>query len=142
MPVAPINTLGMNQRGFNSRGIARWIVVTLLALIFLPILGFVAWTWGALQISYSSGERVGYVQKISRKGWACKTWEGELAMVNIPGTTPQIFAFSVRNDGVAKQITDGAGKRVALTYEQHRGVPTDCFGETEYYITGVRVLPN
>jgi len=34
-----------------------------------------------LQVVYSDGERVGYIQKISRKGWVCKTWEGELAMV-------------------------------------------------------------
>ena len=72
----------------------RWIFGIFFLLLIVPVLGFAAWTWAALNISYSTGERVGYVQKISKKGWACKTWEGELAMVNIPGTTPQIFAFS------------------------------------------------
>lgn len=92
-------------------------------------------------MSYSNGERVGYVQKISRKGWTCKTWEGELTMVSIPGTSPQIFPFSVRDDSIARKLNDAAGKRVALEYEQHKGVPSRCFGETEYFITGVRVLP-
>jgi hypothetical protein len=117
----------------------RWKLVALL-LVVLPLLGFAAWTWLTLHISYSSGERVGYVQKISKKGWACKTWEGELAMVTMPGTAAQIFAFSVRDDAVARSLTDAAGKRVALSYEQHRGVPSDCFGETQYFITGVRTL--
>jgi len=117
----------------------RWKLIALL-LVVLPLLGFAAWTWLTLHISYSSGERVGYVQKISKKGWACKTWEGELAMVTMPGTAAQIFAFSVRDDAVARSLTDAAGKRVALSYEQHRGVPSDCFGETQYFITGVRTL--
>lgn len=94
----------------------------------------------ALHVSYSTGERAGYVQKISKKGWVCKTWEGELAMVNLPGTAPQIFAFSVRDEAVARQLLDAAGQRAALMYDQHRGVPTHCFGETEYFITRVRPL--
>ncbi len=70
----------------------------------------------------------------------CKKWEGELAMVNLPGTTPQLFAFSVRDEPVAWQLLDAAGQRGALTYDQHRGVPTQCFGDTEYFITSVRPL--
>ena len=88
--------------------------------------------------------RVGYVQKFSRKGWVCKTWEGELAMVNLPGSLSQIFAFTVRNDSIAQAITDAMGKgqaRVELQYDQHVGVPTRCFGETEYFVKGVRVIP-
>jgi hypothetical protein len=50
---------------------------------------------------------------------------------------PQIFAFTVRNDSIAKVIEQNAGKQVSLTYDQHRGVPTTCFGETEYFVTGV-----
>jgi hypothetical protein len=85
-------------------------------------------------------ERAGYVQKISQKGWVCKTWEGELAMSTFPGTAPQLFTFSVRNDAIARKRQDAAGQRVALSYEQHKGVPTACFGETEYYIVSVRTL--
>jgi len=109
-------------------------------LIVVAVLGVAAWTWLTLHVSYSTGERVGYIQKISKKGWMCKTWEGELAMVNLPGTTPQIFEFSVREEAIARQIMDAPGQRVALTYAQHKGVPTNCFGDTEYYITGVRVV--
>jgi hypothetical protein len=90
-----------------------------------------------LNYSYAKGERAGYVQKISQKGWLCKTWEGEIAMANLPGTMPQIFQFSVRNDAVAQEITRTMGQRVALTYEQHKGIPTSCFGETEYFVTQV-----
>jgi len=109
-------------------------------VLLVPLVSFAAWTWITLHITYSDGERVGYVQKISRKGWACKTWEGELAMVSMPGTAPQIFSFTVPTDVVARKVMDAAGQRVALIYEQHRGVPSKCFGETEYFITGVRVL--
>jgi hypothetical protein len=111
-----------------------------IVVVIVPLLGFAAWTWITLRVDYSNGERVGYVQKISRKGWVCKTWEGELAMVSMPGTAPQIFSFTASSDAVARKVMDAAGQRVALIYEQHRGVPSSCFGETEYFITGVRVL--
>jgi len=112
----------------------------LLLLVVLVIAGPVLWTWATLSYDYSDGERAGYVQKLSRKGWICKTWEGELALVNLPGAMPEIFHFSVRDDDVAKRLQDAVGKRVALTYEQHIGVPTSCFGETEYFIVNVRVV--
>jgi hypothetical protein len=78
------------------------------------------------------------VQKFSKKGWLCKTWEGEMQMSNIPGSAPILFQFSVRSDSVAQAIQAVAGQQVALIYEEHRGVPTDCFGETPYFVTGVR----
>jgi hypothetical protein len=115
----------------------RWLIV-LFAVLLVPIVIVVLWVWVSLGYAYSSGERAGYVQKISKKGWVCKTWEGELAMANLPGTMPQIFAFTVRNDSIAKVIEQNAGKQVSLSYDQHRGVPTTCFGETEYFVTGVR----
>jgi len=90
--------------------------------------------------SYSQGERAGYVQKFSKKGWICKTWEGELAMVSIPGTMPEKFYFTVRGDAVAARINVTLGQRVALTYAQHKGVPTSCFGETEYFVQDVRIV--
>jgi hypothetical protein len=117
-------------------------LIALLVLIIVPVVIIVLWIWIALGYSYASGERAGYIQKISKKGWLCKTWEGELAMANLPGTMPQIFTFTVRDDSVAHVIEQNAGKQVSLTYEQHRGVPTSCFGETEYFVTGVhRTVP-
>ncbi len=115
----------------------RKLLIVLLALLLIPAVIVALWIWVSLGYTYSSGERAGYVQKISKKGWICKTWEGELAMANLPGTMPQIFAFTVRNDSIAKVIEQNAGKQVSLTYDQHRGVPTTCFGETEYFVTGV-----
>jgi hypothetical protein len=113
------------------------LVIALLILILVPVVIAVLWVWIALGYTYASGERAGYIQKISKKGWLCKTWEGELAMANLPGTMPQIFTFTVRNDSIAHVIEQNAGKQVSLTYQQHRGVPTSCFGETEYFVTGV-----
>lgn len=101
---------------------------------------FAAYVWTTLSVSYSSGDRSGYVQKLSKKGWVCKTWEGEMAMVSMPGVAPEIFHFSVRDDAVAAKINQAMGKRVAIHYKQHKGVPTKCFGETEYFITDVKVV--
>jgi hypothetical protein len=114
--------------------------LVLLLLLIVAILLFALYVWSALHLNYSDGERAGYVQKFSRKGWVCKTWEGELAMVNLPGTMPQIFNFSVRDAAVAGQINKSLGQRVRLHYDQHKGVPTDCFGETEYFVTRVEAV--
>ncbi len=115
----------------------RKVLIVLLVLVLIPVVIISLWIWVALGYTYASGERAGYVQKISKKGWICKTWEGELAMANLPGTMPQIFSFTVRNDSIASVIEQNAGKQVSLTYDQHRGVPTSCFGDTEYFVTGV-----
>lgn len=101
-------------------------------LIVLAVLAL--YTWGALSWSYSTGERAGYLQKLSHRGWLCKTWEGELSMVSMPGATPEKFFFSVRDDAVAQKLTKMMGSRLSLTYEQHIGLPTACFGETEYFV--------
>lgn len=100
-----------------------------------------AYTWITLNWSYSSGERAGFIQKFSKKGWICKTWEGELLLTTVPGAIPEKFLFSVRDDAVAKQLMDNMGKRASLTYAQHKGVPSSCFGETEYFIEKVQVTP-
>ena len=118
----------------------HWGKLTIATVLLLPILVFTIWAGITLSWSYSTGERVGYVQKLSLKGWLCKTWEGELQMSNIPGSAPLLFQFSVRSDSVARAIEAANGRRVALSYEQHVGVPSDCFGETEYFVTGVRAV--
>jgi hypothetical protein len=106
------------------------------ALAVLAVL-LSAYFWAALSWSYSEGERAGWVQKFSHKGWLCKTWEGELALVSLPGTTPEKFFFTVRDDAVAAEITRHIGKRVSLHYEEKVGLPTSCFGETRHFVTGV-----
>ena len=113
------------------------VLIILSTIVLIPIVVIALWIWVSLGWTYARGERAGYVQKISKKGWLCKTWEGELAMANLPGTMPQIFSFTVRSDSIAQVIEQNAGKQVSLAYEQHRGVPTSCFGETQYFITGV-----
>jgi hypothetical protein len=107
-------------------------------VLLTPLVAFVLYTWAALAWSYSKGERAGYVQKFSKKGWICKTWEGELAIVSLPGTMSEKFYFTVRDDSLAARINQTMGKRVALVYHQHVGVPTSCFGETEYFVVDVK----
>jgi hypothetical protein len=93
--------------------------------------------WVVLSWNYSTGERAGWVQKFSKKGWLCKTWEGEMAMVSMPGTTAEKFFFTVRDDAVAARINEAMGKRVSLSYEEKVGLPTSCFGETRHFVTNV-----
>jgi hypothetical protein len=114
----------------------RWALIGVGAIVVL----FAAYLWFVLTWSYSDGERAGYVQKFSKKGVIVKTWEGELTMVVLPGTTAEKFYFTVRDDAVAEQVNLTLGKRVALSYEEHVGIPTKLFGETSYFVTGVRVI--
>jgi hypothetical protein len=114
-----------------------WI---LFGVLLVPVLLATAWTAITLNWNYSSGTRSGYVQKFSKKGWLCKTWEGEIAMVNVPGAMQERFSFTVRNDSIAALITRYQGQRVVIEYEEHKGIPTSCFGETPYFVQGVRAL--
>jgi hypothetical protein len=108
--------------------------------IITLIVIFIGWIWVTLHWSYSTGERAGFMQKFSNKGWICKTWEGELSLVALPGAAPEKFVFTVRDDTVATRINQLIGQRVALTYAQHKGVPSSCFGETEYFVTEIKPI--
>lgn len=123
----------MANPSFGGR-LIRWLVVLVLGGLLL----FGAYTWFVLTWSYSFGERAGYVQKFSKKGWVVKTWEGELAMVAVPGSTPEKFYFTVRQEAVADSINATLGRRVVIRYEQHVGVPGSLFGDTEYFVVAVR----
>ena len=112
----------------------------LLSLVLIGLVGISAYTWVMLTWSYGSGERAGYVQKFSNRGYVCKTWEGELAMVSMPGTMSEKFLFTVREEAVAQKINANLGKKVALKYDQHIGLPTSCFGDTEYFVSDIVVL--
>ena len=117
----------------------RWKII--LIGVLLVAVGLAAlWTLITLAFTYSDGDRVGYVQKFSHKGWICPTWEGELAMTPVPGSAPEIFRFTVRDDAVVKQIQAAEGKKMALHYNEKKGVPNSCFGETRYFISEARTL--
>jgi hypothetical protein len=114
-----------------------------LALVTIVVAVFAAYTWVALTWNYSEGERAGFMQKLSKKGWLCKTWEGELSLVALPGAAPEKFLFTVRDDAVADKINKLVGQRVSLVYAEHKGVPTSCFGDTPYFVSDVKaVQPN
>ena len=111
-----------------------------IGILALGLLLLAGYTWVALHWSFSTGERAGYVQKFSRRGWLCKTWEGEMALVSMPGTVAEKFYFSVPDEAVARAINDSVGRRVSLSYRQHIGIPTSCFGDTQYFVEGVQVI--
>ena len=113
---------------------AAFVLVVVVSVI---LAGYI---WLALSWSYSEGERAGFMQKLSKKGWLCKTWEGELSLVALPGAAPEKFLFTVREDSVAAKINEQVGQRVALYYEEHRGLPTSCFGDTAYFVTEVKLV--
>jgi hypothetical protein len=115
----------------------KWSLRLAVGAVLAALVTMVLYTLFTLNFSYSKGDRVGFVQKLSKRGWICKTDEGDLAMVNMPGQSAQMFEFTVRDDAVAKQIESYAGHRVVLTYEEHRGIPSSCFGDTSYFVTSV-----
>src|SRR3954469_23052109 len=116
------------------------LATTLSIIIVVPVLVCTIWISSTLGYTYSTGDRAGFLQKLSKRGWVCKTWEGEMQLTAIPGAAPEKFIFSVRSDSIAAVANNMLGKEVVLHYEQHKRVPTSCFGDTEYFITGVRAV--
>ncbi|MBI3791666.1 MAG: hypothetical protein HY275_12425 [Gemmatimonadetes bacterium] len=113
--------------------------MTIVSVLTIVVLVLAVWTAIAVFYTYSDGDRTGYLQKLSKKGWVCKTWEGELAMSNVPGQMPEKFLFTVHADSLAEVMQKLDGKRVVVSYAQHVAIPTSCFGDTPYWATGVRV---
>ena len=109
-----------------------------LLLVFLCFIG-AAYLLFVFNFSYSDGNRAGYTQKFSNKGWICKTHEGELAMTTVPGVAPILWNFSVWDENVAAQLSQAMGKRLVLHYKEYRHLPTTCFGETVYFVDSVEV---
>jgi hypothetical protein len=114
-----------------------WVLVGIFAA---GALLFALHIWIMLSWNYSSGERAGWVQKLSKKGFLCKTWEGEMAMVSLPGAMPEKFQFTVWNDETAAEINRLIGRRVALTYEEHIWLPSTCFGETRHFVNHIKLI--
>ena len=112
----------------------------ILGFLVAIILGFAAFTWLTLHWAYSEGERAGLLQKFSRRGWICKTWEGEMVLATVATVNAEKFLFTVRDDQVevAKQLGADIGQHLSVHYEQHKWIPTSCFGDTEYFVTSVR----
>lgn len=113
----------------------KWLAVPLILVLLVGAYFAIVLHW-----NYSDGERAGWVQKFSRKGWLCKTWEGELSMISMPGAAPEKFTFTVHDDAIAERINQVMGRRVSLHYEEKVGLPTSCFGETRYFVVGVTVV--
>jgi hypothetical protein len=125
-PAPHPRTIGQRLRRFV-------ILAVLVGAVLLAL-----YTWAAWSFTYSEGDRAGYVQKFSKKGWICKTWEGELAMANLPGAMPEVFSFTVVDSAVAEEINRAMGERVSVHYKEHVGLPTTCFGDTPYFVDKIR----
>ena len=119
------------RRGF----ILPLLFIIMVVAILVGLYGVVVWHY-----KYSEGERAGVVQKFSRKGWVCKTWEGELNMVVLPGALPEKFYFTVWDEATAATVNRNIGKRVTLHYVEKVGLPTSCFGETRHYVNKLAPL--
>ena len=132
---APVAPAGPSAFARFLASVRRWLIWA----VVIAILAFAVYVFVALRFSYSEGERAGLVQKFSKQGWVCKTWEGELAITTLPGSLPEKFVFTVRDDAVAQSINASMGKQVSLRYELHPPVPS-CFGETNYHVTGAREI--
>lgn len=123
-----------------TRGRAGGLAKALLVVLALVVAGFALWTWFALSWAYSEGDRAGVLQKFSRKGWICKTYEGELALYVVGGVAPQLWTFSTRDEELAGRLSKAVGEKVQLHYKEHRGVPTNCFAETPYFADSFTIV--
>jgi hypothetical protein len=131
------------RRGSPGR-VGRWLLI----LVLLIVVGSGLWTWLTLAWAYAEGERAGVLQKFVRRGWICKTQEGEIALYYGggqymgAGTSPQLWDFSVRDKSVAADLTRAVGHRVQLHYTEHPGIPTACFAETRFLVDKVTITDN
>jgi hypothetical protein len=116
----------------------HWLLITIAIVVIVPVFVFTVWAGATLNYSYSSGQRAGFLQKVSKTGWLCKSWEGELQLNAIPGSPPEKFLFTTRSDSIAELLNKYSGQRVVVDYQQHKGVPTTCFGNSEYFVVAVR----
>ncbi|CAH1904324.1 6-phosphogluconate dehydrogenase [Candidatus Nitrotoga sp. HW29] len=123
----------MNSITTKANLIKNIVIVAAILFALSALYLWFAFTW-----SYSTGEQAGYIQKFSKTGWVCKTWEGELSMMSLPGQVPEKFHFTVRNNTVAEKINQNLGKKIALNYDQYKGLPTSCFGNTEFFVSNVK----
>jgi len=105
----------------------------------LIILGLAGFTWVTLHWSYSEGERAGYVHEtVSAKGWLCKTWEGEMAMVTMRAPSPRSRLQPCptrdrRQTQRQRRQAHGAALRAAQVDSKL------LLRHTEYFVTEVRV---
>lgn len=112
-----------------------------LSALLVLVLGFAIYTTVVANYAYSTGSKAGYLKVFEQRGWLCKTHEGDLLITSAPGVPPETWSFSVRDKALAATLVPAVGKRVLVYYEEHRGVPTKCFGATDFIVDSVVVQP-
>jgi hypothetical protein len=135
------NTAGRRRAGRSGRA-SRWFMI----LLLLIVVGSGLWTWLTLAWAYAEGERAGVLQKFVRRGWVCKTQEGEIALFygggQYMGPSAPLWDFSVRDKAIATELSKAVGHRVQLHYTEHPGIPSNCFGDTRYFVDRVTITDN
>lgn len=115
-------------------------IVLILAAIVTPVLLGLR----GCSPDYASGERIGTVYKLSRKGLIFKSWEGEAMLTTLPvnggasGMLPGVlFPFSTTDDKVAAMLNDAlvANRQVVLKYNGWLIGP--CWISTDHEVTDV-----
>lgn len=124
------------KRRARSSGIL-WKVL-LVALLIFGI--FFYWRYF---YTYSSGIRVGLLQKFSHKGALFKTYEGELILSSITSNNnvalaSEKFYFSVNHSATADKLMHSQGRYVTLYYKQKNGT-LSWRGDTPYIVDSVEV---
>lgn len=127
----------MVENAVRRRGSFRRVLLILIAVLIAAV---ALWTWFTLSWAYSTGDRAGVLLKFSKKGWICKTYEGQLALYVVGGVAPQLWDFSTRDEALAARLSQAVGEEIQLSYEEHRGVPTNCFAETPYFANDFSVV--
>ncbi len=113
-----------NNTGRRRSGRAgRWFMI----LLLLIVVGSGLWTWLTLAWAYAEGERAGVLQKFVRRGWVCKTQEGEIALYYGggqylgPGTSPAAVGFQRARQGSRGAINQGRRSAGAIALHRASG---------------------
>ena len=96
-----------------------WIVIGLILLVFFsPVFFILPPLTGGFMPDYSSGERTGYVTKISKRGMFWQTNEAQLQIgVGEMAALQEPFSFSITDPDVLQRIKEVAGSDSKVTVE-------------------------
>jgi len=121
-----------------KRGARRLLLQFVIVLMLIASI-FIYWKY---YYTYSNGYRAGLLQKFSYKGNLIKTYEGEMILSSVSGTSNVVIAsekfyFSVKNSKLAQILDTMQGQMVIVHYKQKNGV-LFWNGDSEYQVDSVK----